>query len=65
MSEPEFACYGPYCANYLDAITIVNEQMPNLLVSFPYWILADDSVGKNYLQTSSPAYILNVNFRRS
>jgi cell division control protein 24 len=33
MSEPEFACYGPYCANYLDAITIVNEQMPNLLVS--------------------------------
>ncbi|WWD19582.1 hypothetical protein CI109_104043 [Kwoniella shandongensis] len=30
-SEPEFDCYGPYCANYLDAITVVNEQMPNLL----------------------------------
>ncbi|WRT70284.1 uncharacterized protein IL334_007282 [Kwoniella shivajii] len=29
-SEPEFDCYGPYCANYLDAITVVNEQMPNL-----------------------------------
>jgi cell division control protein 24 len=33
MSEEEFSCYGPYCANYLDAITMVNEQMPNLLVS--------------------------------
>ena len=30
-SESEFDCYGPYCANYLDAITVVNEQMPNLL----------------------------------
>ncbi|WVW86111.1 hypothetical protein I302_108151 [Kwoniella bestiolae CBS 10118] len=30
-SEAEFDCYGPYCANYLDAITVVNEQMPNLL----------------------------------
>ncbi|WWC94759.1 hypothetical protein V866_001608 [Kwoniella sp. B9012] len=30
-SEAEFDCYGPYCANYLDAITIVNEQMPNLM----------------------------------
>ncbi|WVF73048.1 hypothetical protein IAT40_007866 [Kwoniella sp. CBS 6097] len=30
-SEPEFDCYGPYCANYLDAITVVNEQMPNLV----------------------------------
>ncbi|ORX40656.1 hypothetical protein BD324DRAFT_13354 [Kockovaella imperatae] len=30
-SESEFDCYGPYCANYLDAISIVNEQMPNLL----------------------------------
>ncbi|WWC91638.1 uncharacterized protein L201_006584 [Kwoniella dendrophila CBS 6074] len=30
-SEAEFDCYGPYCANYLDAITVVNEQMPNLM----------------------------------
>ncbi|WVR07728.1 hypothetical protein IAU60_004771 [Kwoniella sp. DSM 27419] len=30
-SEAEFDCYGPYCANYLDAITMVNEQMPNLM----------------------------------
>ncbi|KAK4685467.1 cell division control protein 24, partial [Tremellales sp. Uapishka_1] len=29
--EKEFAIYGPYCANYLEAITVVNEQMPNLL----------------------------------
>ncbi|KIR41542.1 cell division control protein 24 [Cryptococcus deuterogattii 99/473] len=31
LSEAEFDCYGPYCANYLDAITIVNEQMPVLM----------------------------------
>ena len=30
-SEAEFDCYGPYCANYLDAIAVVNQQMPNLL----------------------------------
>lgn len=36
LSEAEFECYGPYCANYLDAITVVNEQMPNLLVSRRY-----------------------------
>ncbi|ODN92150.1 cell division control protein 24 [Cryptococcus wingfieldii CBS 7118] len=31
VSEAEFDCYGPYCANYLDAITVVNEQMPLLM----------------------------------
>ncbi|EIW72229.1 hypothetical protein TREMEDRAFT_20727, partial [Tremella mesenterica DSM 1558] len=30
-SETEFDCYGPYCANYLRAITLVNDQMPNLM----------------------------------
>ena len=30
-SEAEFDCYGPYCANYLDAIAIVTVQMPNLM----------------------------------
>ncbi|ORY33491.1 hypothetical protein BCR39DRAFT_580839 [Naematelia encephala] len=30
-SEPEFDCYGPYCANYLDAIQLVNRQLPTLL----------------------------------
>lgn len=33
MSESEFTCYAPYCANYLDAIALVTEQMPNLMVS--------------------------------
>lgn len=33
VSESEFNCYGPYCANYLDAMRTVAEQMPNLLVS--------------------------------
>lgn len=32
-SEGEFDCYGPYCANYLDAIAIVGEYMPSMLVS--------------------------------
>lgn len=31
-SEGEFDCYGPYCANYLDAIKIVREHMPSMLV---------------------------------
>jgi hypothetical protein len=65
MSEPEFACYGPYCANYLDAITIVNEQMPNLLVSLLHELALICSVVKNYLQTTSPVFILNVNSRHS
>ena len=32
-SEAEFDCYGPYCANYLEAIKLVNENMSNLMVS--------------------------------
>ena len=31
-SEAEFDCYGPYCANYLEAIKLVTEQMPNLML---------------------------------
>jgi cell division control protein 24 len=38
-SESEFNCYGPYCANYLDAMQTVTEQMPNLLVSTVDWAL--------------------------
>jgi len=32
LSEAEFDCYGPYCANYLEAIKLVNEHLPNLMV---------------------------------
>ncbi|TXT05950.1 hypothetical protein VHUM_03711 [Vanrija humicola] len=30
--EKEFECYGPYCANYLDAMTKVNDFMVNLML---------------------------------
>lgn len=29
--EKEFECYGPYCANYLDAIALINSYMPYLM----------------------------------
>ncbi|WVN86432.1 uncharacterized protein L203_101596 [Cryptococcus depauperatus CBS 7841] len=31
VCEQDFDCYGPYCANYLDAITVINDQMPILI----------------------------------
>ena len=65
MSESEFACYGPYCANYLDAITMVNEQMPNLLVSPCQRIMPDLSAAKTYPWQNSLVFILSVNSRRS
>lgn len=30
--EKEFECYGPYCANYMDAIQVVNSYMVNLML---------------------------------
>ena len=42
-SEAEFNCYGPYCANYLEAMKVVNEQMPNLMVSCPMVSRTDTS----------------------
>lgn len=31
--EKEFECYGPYCANYMDAMKVVSDFMGNLMVS--------------------------------
>lgn len=30
--EKEFECYGPYCANYLDAMKVVNDYNVNLMM---------------------------------
>lgn len=53
-SEAEFDCYGPYCANYLDAIQIVNEQMPLLLVSRRAAFAADGQRGQELPPSERP-----------
>jgi hypothetical protein len=66
--EKEFTIYGPYCANYLSAITVVNEQMPFLLVGHFAWCKqsAEPRRKRKSCQTAkSLAYIPRESFRLS
>ncbi len=69
-SEPDFACYGPYCANYLEAITLVTEQMPVLMVGSqlhlaPFHANMVCSEGRTCPMTTSPVWSLRANCRLS
>ena len=66
-SEDDFDCYGPYCANYLKAINLVNEQMPNLIVGVRFRISCKltSSAARSFRRLSGRVFIPSASYRPS